>query len=319
MNTTNQKHINSSDRNVGIDVGKDTLDVCVYETDLHWQDSNSDEGVRRLVKRLKQYRLTRVLVEATGGYERRFVEAACENDIPVIVVQPIQVQQFARAQGVFAKTDKMDARLIAQYGVKLQPEVKALPSKKVRLIKDLLARKRQLMQMRTMEMNRHHKAAKHLTSSHRRLIKWLDNDIDSIKAKLTKEVSGIEVWQRTYEVISSVPGIGDGVAFTLLGELPELGQLSNRQIAALCGLAPFNRDSGKMTAKRRIRGGRAPIRTVLFMAMLSAIQHNPVIKKFYKHLVDQGKNKKVAITACMRKIITILNTMVRNDQEWQMN
>ena len=319
MNTTNQKHINSSERNVGIDVGKETLDVHIYETDLHWQDSNTDEGVRRLSKRLKRYQLTRVLVEATGGYERRFVEAACENDIPVIIVQPIQVRQFARAQGVFAKTDKMDARLIAEYGVKMEPPVKALPSKKVRLIKDLLARKRQLTAMRTMEMNRRQKAAKHLGSSHRRLIKWLDNDIDSITVKLTKEVSGIAAWQRTYEVISSAPGIGDGVAYTLLGELPELGQLNNRQIAALCGLAPFNRDSGKMKGKRRIRGGRAPIRTVLFMAMLSAIQHNPVIKQFYKHLVDQGKNKKVAITACMRKMITILNTMVRNNQEWQMN
>ena len=319
MNTTNQKHINSSERNVGIDVGKDTLDVYVYETDLHWQDANTDEGVRRLVKRLKRFQLTRVLVEATGGYERRFVESACENDIPAIVVQPIQVRQFARAQGVFAKTDKMDARLIAEYGVKLQPPIKALPGKKVRLIKDLLARKRQLTQMRTMEMNRHHKAAKHLRASHRRLIKWLDNEIESVTLKLVKEVSGIEAWQRTYEVISSAPGIGDGVAYTLLGELPELGQLNNRQIAALCGLAPFNRDSGKMKGKRRIRGGRAPIRTVLFMAMLSAIQHNPVIKQFYKHLVDQGKNKKVAITACMRKMITILNTMVRNDQEWRMN
>jgi transposase len=319
MNTTNQKHINSSDRNVGIDVGKATLDVYVYETDLHWQESNTDEGVRRLARRLKRFQLTRVLVEATGGYERRFVESACENDIPVIIVQPIQVRQFARAQGVFAKTDKMDARLIAEYGVKLQPEVKALPGKKVRLIKDLLARKRQLTRMRTMEMNRHQKAAKHLGSSHRRLIKWLDNEIESVNVKLTKEISGVEAWQRTYEVISSVPGIGDGVAYTLLGELPELGQLNNRQIAALCGLAPFNRDSGKMKGKRRIRGGRAPIRTVLFMAMLSAIQHNPVIKQFYKHLVDQGKNKKVAITACMRKMITILNTMVRNDQEWQMN
>ena len=319
MNTTNQKHINSNDRNVGIDVGKATLDVCVYETDLHWQDSNTDEGVHRLVKRLKRYQLTRVLVEATGGYERRFVEAACEHDLPVIIVQPIQVRQFARAQGVFAKTDKMDARLIAEYGVKLQPPTKVLASKKVRLIRDLLARKRQLTAMRTMEINRHHKAAKHLCSSHRRLIKWLDNDIESVTVRLVKEVSGVEAWQRTYKIISSVPGIGDGVAYTLLGELPELGQLSNRQIAALCGLAPFNRDSGKMKGKRRIRGGRASIRTVLFIAMLSAIQHNSVVKQFYKHLVDQGKNKKVAITACMRKIITILNTMVRNDQEWQMN
>jgi transposase len=188
-----------------------------------------------------------------------------------------------------------------------------------RLVKDLLARKRQLMGMRTMEMNRHHKASKHLGSSHRRLIKWLENEIESINAKLTKEISGIDAWQRTYEVISSVPGIGDGVAYTLLGELPELGRLNKQKIAALCGLAPFNRDSGKMKGKRRIRGGRAPIRTVLFMAMLSAIQHNPVIKRFYENLVGQGKHKKVAITACMRKIVTILNTMVRNDQEWQMN
>jgi transposase len=241
MNTTIQKHINSSDHNVGIDVGKATLDVCVYESDLYWQDTNTDEGVRRLVKRLKRFQLTRVLVEATGGYERRFVEAAGENDIPVIVVQPIQVRQFARAQGVFAKTDKMDARLIAEYGVKLQPDVKALPNKKVRLIKDLLARKRQLNEMRTMEMNRQHKASKNLGSSHQRLIKWLNNEIESVNGKLTKEISGVEAWQRIYEVIISVPGIGDGVAYTLLGELPELGQLNNRQIAALCGLAPFNR------------------------------------------------------------------------------
>jgi transposase len=319
MNTTNQKHMNSSDRNVGIDVGKDTLDVNVYESDVHWQDANTEEGVSRLVKRLKRYRLTRVLVEATGGYERRFVESAFDNDIPVIIVQPIQVRQFARAQGVFAKTDKMDARLIAEYGVKLQPEVRVLPSKKVRRVKDLLARKRQLTAMRTMEMNRHHKASKNLGSSHRRLIKWLDSEIESVNVKLAKEASGIDAWKRTHEIIISVTGIGDGVAYTLLGELPELGQLNNRQIAALCGLAPFNRDSGKMKGKRRIRGGRAPIRTVLFMAMLSAIQHNPVIKRFYEKLVDQGKHKKVAITACMRKIITILNTMVRNDQEWQTN
>ena len=170
-----------------------------------------------------------------------------------------------------------------------------------------------------MEMNRQHKATKIMGSSHRRLIKWLDNEIESVNVKLTKEASGIDAWQRTHEIIISTPGIGDGVAYTLLGELPELGRLSNRKISALCGLAPYNRDSGKMKGKRRIRGGRAPIRTVLFMAMLSAIQHNPVIKRFYQHLVDQGKNKKVAITACMRKIITILNTMVRNDQEWQMN
>jgi transposase len=319
MNTTNQEYIKNRDRNVGIDVGKDTLDVYVYELDLHCQESNTDEGVRRLVNRLKRFQLTRVLVEATGGYERPIVEAATELSMPIIIVQPIQVRQFARAQGAFAKTDKIDARLIAQYGALLQLEVKVLPSKKVRRVKDLLARKRQLNEMRTMELNRSYKAQKIVATSHRRLLKLLDKEIAEVNEKLAREVSDIAEWQRTYDVISSVPGIGDGVAFTLLGELPELGRLTNRQIAALCGLAPFNRDSGKMRGKRRIRGGRAPIRTVLYMAMLSAIQHNPVIKQFYQHLVAQGKNKKVAITACMRKMMTIINTMVRNDQEWQMN
>ncbi len=319
MNTTNRKHIKSSERNIGIDVGKETLDIYVYETDGYWQETNTEDGIRRLIHRLKRFHLTRVLVEATGGYERSFVEASTEHDIPVIIVQPIQVRQFARAQGLFAKTDKIDARLIAQFGVRMEPRVKSLPGKKVRLVKDLLARKRQLMEMRTMELNRYQKAQKIVEPSHRRLIKLLDKEIESINQKLTTEVASVEAWQRTYEIVSSVPGIGDGVAFTLLGELPELGRINNRQIGALCGLAPFNRDSGKMKGKRRIRGGRAPIRTVLFMAMLSAIQHNPVIQRFYKRLVALGKHKKVAITACMRKMMTILNTMVHNNAEWQMN
>jgi transposase len=319
MNTTNHKHMKSSERNVGIDVGKETLDICVYEADIHWQELNNPIGIRRVVSRLKRFNLTRVLVEATGGYERAFVEAAVERDIPVLIVQPIQVRQFARAQGVFAKTDKIDARLIAQYDAKLEPPVKALPGKKVRLVRDLLARKRQLLEMRTMELNRQHKAQKIVAPFHRRLLKLLDKEIESVNEKLGIEVAKIDAWQRTYEIISSAPGIGDGVVFTLLGELPELGRINNRQIGALCGLAPFNRDSGKMKGKRRIRGGRAPIRTVLFMAMLSAIQHNPVIQRFYKKLVAQGKHKKVAITACMRKMMTILNTMVHNDEVWQMN
>jgi transposase len=318
MNTTINANSRKTERNVGIDVGKDTLDIYIYELEKHWQTTNTLEGVKQLIKQLNRYQLTRVLVEATGGYERRLVEACAEKGQPVIIVQPIQVRQFAKAQGVFAKTDKIDARLIAKFGVVMQPAPRSLPSKKVRLVRDLLARKRQLNETRTQELNRQHKAEKVLIPSHRRMIKLIDKDIAWINDKLEKEVSAITEWQRIYEVLSSVPGIGDGVAYTLLGELPELGQLTHRQIAALTGLAPFNRDSGYMKGRRRIKGGRAPIRTVLYMAMMCAIQHNPIMKQFYQKLIAQGKHKKVALTACMRKMITILNAMVRDNKEWKM-
>ena len=319
MNTTTIASLRNNERHVGIDVGKSFLDIFIFERDTHWQEENTAAGIKRLVTVLKRYKLTRVLVEATGGYERAFVEACAEKSLPVIIVQPIQVRQFAKAQGILAKTDKIDARLIAMFGKVLQPDIRPLPDNKVRLIRDLLARKRQLNEARTQELNRQHKAVKVLAASHKRLIKVLDKEIAWVNDKLIQQVAEITEWQRTVEILRSVPGVGDGVAFTLLGELPELGKLSNRKVAALCGLAPFNRDSGQMKGKRRIKGGRAPIRTVLYMAMLSAIQHNPVMKSFYQKLVAQGKHKKVAITACMRKMMTILNTMVRNDQEWQMN
>ena len=319
MNTSTIANLRNAERHVGIDVGKSFLDVFIFELDIHWQEENTPEAIKRLISVLKRYKLTRVLVEATGGYERNFVEACAEKSLPVIVVQPVQVRQFAKAQGILAKTDKIDARLIAMFGKVLEPEVRPLASKEVRLIRDLLARKRQLNETRTQELNRQHKAPKVLEGSHRRLLKLLDKEIAWTNEHLAKRVAAVTEWQRTYEILSSVPGIGDGVAFTLLGELPELGTLSNRQVASLCGLAPFNRDSGQMRGKRRIKGGRAPIRTVLYMAMLCAIQHNPVMRDFYQKLVAQGKHKKVAITACMRKMITILNTMVRNNQAWQTN
>lgn len=319
MNTTTQANIKNKERHIGIDIGKDTLDIHIYELDKHWTTENTLTDIKKLITQLKRYQLTRVLVEATGGYERKLVEACAERGLPIIIVPPIKVRQFAKAQGIIAKTDKIDARLIAQFGVVMQPEVRALPSKKVRLVRDLLSRKRQLNETRTQELNRLQKAEKILIPSHRRLIKLIEKDIAWINERLKKEVSTIAEWQRTYDIVSTVPGIGDGIAHTLLGELPELGQLSNRQIAALSGLAPFNRDSGYMKGRRRIKGGRAPIRTVLYMGMLSAIQHNPVMRHFYDRLVAQGKHKKVALTACMRKMITILNAMVRDNKEWQMN
>jgi transposase len=319
MNTTTAAHINRIERNVGIDIGKSMLDMCIYEVDVYTQYPNTPEGVRQLLRQLSRYNVTRIVVEATGGYERALVETCAEKELPLIIVQPMQVRQFAKAQGIIAKTDKLDSRLIAQFGAVMKPEPKPLNNKKVRYIRDLLSRKRQLNDMRTQELNRQHRAPTALAATHKRMIKVLDKEIEWVNKLLAKAVGEVTEWQRTYEILSSAPGIGDGVAFTLLGELPELGKLSARKIAALCGLAPFNRDSGAMKGKRRIQGGRAPIRTVLYMAMLSAIQCNPIIKGFYQKLVAQGKHKKVALTACMRKMMTMLNAMVRDNCEWQAN
>lgn len=304
-------------RHIGIDVGKTFLDIYILELDRHWQIYNAVDDIRNLIKTLKRFKLTRIIVEATGGYERGLVEALAEAEMPVIVVQPMNIRQFAKAQGTLAKTDKIDAQVIAQFGAIMKPDIRPISSKKVRYIRDLLARKRQLMEARTQELNRYQKAQKTLKATHQRSIKFLDKEIEWVNTRLARKVMEVTEWEHTYELLKTVPGIGDGVAFTLLGELPELGKLSNRQVGALCGLAPYNKDSGTMTGKRRIRGGRAPIRTVLYMAMLSAIQCNPVMKRFYDRLVAEGKHKKVALTACMRKMMTILNAMIRDGKEWQ--
>ena len=315
MNTNSRANRNS--KNIGIDVGKSLLDIYIYEKDIHWQIENNAASIRKLATRLSRYKVARIIIEATGGYERNLATTLYERELPVIIVQPMKIRQFANAQGILAKTDKIDARIIAQFGAVMKPEPLALQTPEIRHIRDLLTRRRQLMESRTQELNRNHKATTALARSHARALKFLNKEIEWVDVQLEKCVTKITQWQRTSDILLSTPGIGTGVAYTLLGELPELGQLSNREISALVGLAPFNRDSGLSRGKRRIRGGRAPIRTVLYMAMLSAIQHNPVMKQFYEKLVAQGKHKKIAITACMRKMIVILNTMVRNDTPWQ--
>lgn len=315
MKTTTKARIKQH-RNIGIDVGKTFLDIYILELDRHWQIHNTADDIKQLIQSLKRFSLERIVIEATGGYERKVVEALAEAELPIVVVQPMNIRQFAKAQGVLAKTDKIDARVIAQFSAIMKPEIRKISSKKVLFIRDLLARKRQLMESRTQELNRKHKAEKVLQTSHNRILKFIDKEIEWVNGKLEKEVAGVTEWQNTHQLLLSVPGIGDGVAYTLLGELPELGSLTNRQVAALTGLAPYNRDSGILKGKRRISGGRAPIRTILYMAMLSAIQCNPVMKKFYEKLVAQGKHKKIALTACMRKMMTILNAMVRDNKAW---
>ncbi len=239
--------------------------------------------------------------------------------MPIVVADPVKVRHFARAIGVLAKTDKIDAKVIAQYAAKMKPEIRTLPDEKSRLIKDLLIRRKQLLDMRTMEKNRLQIMPATLHGSIKSTLKMFDKQIDKITNQLDVLVQQEARWRVPLKILTSTPGVGSVLAYTLISELPELGNLNRKEIAALVGLAPLNRESGSYTGKRRIRGGRSRIRTVLFMSMLSTIQCNPVFKAYYEKLKAAGKLPKVALVACMRKMIVTLNTMMKNGTCWGEN
>ena len=313
MTNTKQR---KSEVNVGIDVGKTFLDVYIHEKAIYFQEDNTADGIKRILKRLSYYSVKRLVVEATGRYEFMLAEAAHNRNLPVCVVKPLSIRRYAGAINQTAKTDKIDARVIAQFAAVVQPKVTPQKSKNLIAIKNLIARRRQLMGLRTQELNRKGIMGKTLEISCKRIIRCLDNEIERIEKRLAKHVEDQAEWTEKQTLLKTVPGVGNTLVYTLLADLPELGSLSNREISALVGVAPINRDSGKLRGKRRVQGGRASVRTVLYMATLSAIQCNPILKRFYRQLVDQGKHKKVAITACMRKFIVILNAMVRDDIGW---
>lgn len=302
--------------NVGVDVGKFSLDVYIYEKAIHWQDDNSEEGIKRILKRLSYYTVERLVMEATGRYEFQLAEAAHSKKLPVCIVKPLAVRRYAGAIGLLAKTDKIDANLIARFAARVQPEVTPQKSKNLIAIKGLLSRRRQVMGMRTMELNRIKIMGKAFETSCRRMIRFMDMEIERMEKRLAKHVADQADWTEKQAILKSAPGVGDTLIYTLLADLPEIGQLNRKQISALVGVAPMNRDSGKLRGKRRIKGGRYSVRAVLYMATLSATQCNPVIRAFYQQLVAQGKHKKIALTACMRKFITMLNAMVRDRCEW---
>ena len=302
--------------NVGVDVGKTSLDIVIHEKQLHWQEDNTEAGIKRILKRLSYYRVERLVMEATGRYEFNLAEAAYNKGLPVCIAKPLSVRRYAGAVDQLAKTDKIDAAIIAEYGAVCKPRVSPQKSKNLIAIKNLLVRRRQLVNLRTQEMNRKNIMGKALEVSCKRIIRTLDTEIVRMEKQLSQHVEQQSEWSEKHSLLKSAPGVGDTLIYTLLADLPELGTLNNREISKLVGVAPINRDSGRKRGKRRIQGGRAAIRTVLYMATLSATQCNPVIKAFYKKLVAQGKHKKVALTACMRKFITILNTMVKNKTEW---
>lgn len=255
-------------------------------------------------------------MEATGRYQLNLATAAHSKAIPVCIIKPLSIRRYAGAIEQLAKTDKIDAYVIAEFAAVVQPEPTPKVSKNLRAIKDLLSRRRQIMEMRTKELNRIQVMGKAFETSCRRLIKCLDAEITRIEKKLDQYVERQSEWSEQKAILKSAPGVGDTLVYTLLADMPELGTLTNKQVASLVGVAPINRDSGRSRGKRRIQGGRACVRTILYMATLSATQCNPIIKAFYQQLVAQGKHKKVAITACMRKFITMLNAMVRDNAEW---
>ena len=302
--------------NVGVDVGKAFLDVCIHEKNLYWREENTIAGIKRILKRLAYYQVDRLVMEATGRYEFELAQMAYTKGLPVCIVKPLLIRRYAGANDQLAKTDKIDAQVIAEFGAVLQPRTTPQRSRNLIRIKDLITRRRQLINIRTQEMNRIKIMGKHLEASCRRILRMLDTEVVRIEKQLSRLVSEQAEWTEKQMLLKSAPGVGDTLVYTLLADLPELGELNNREISALVGVAPINRDSGRLRGKRRIQGGRANIRTVLYMATLSAIQCNPVLKAFYRKLLAQGKHKKVAITACMRKFITILNTMVKNKTQW---
>jgi len=302
--------------NVGVDVGKQYLDVCIYEKNLYWREDNTVAGTKRLLKRLSHYHVERLVMEATGRYEFELAQLAYARKLPVCIVKPLLIRRYAGANDQLAKTDKLDAQVIAEFAATLKPKVTPEKSKNLIAIRDLIARRRQLVNLRTQENNRRGIMGKVLAVSCRRIIRHLNAEIERIEKQLARHVSEQAEWTEKQSRLKTVPGVGDTLVYTLLADLPELGELNNREISKLVGVAPINRDSGRMRGKRRIQGGRANIRTVLYMATLSATRCNPVIKAFYRKLVAQGKHNKVALTACMRKFIIILNTMEKNKTEW---
>ena len=303
---------------VGVDVSKGTLDVLVRPTGEYFQESNDADGIARLRQRLLELRPTLVVMEATGGYERELSIALVLGGMPVAVVNPRQVRDFAKSMNRFGKTDRVDAGVIAMFGEKLNPEARGVPEKEVRELDALVTRRQQLIDMRTAEKNRAGVAPASQKPRIKDHIRYLDAQIDAVEVELERAIQESRVWQARNELLTSVPAIGPVTASTLIARVPELGRLTSKEIAALIGVAPFAVDSGKYKGQRKIWGGRADVRSTLYMATISAIRCNPVIRAHYNQLKGRGKLSKVAIVACMRKLLIIVNAMVRTNQAWSL-
>jgi transposase len=302
---------------VGIDVSKETLDVAIYEQETPWQFGHDEVAISELIDMLESQNPGLIVLEATGGLEIDVMLKIMEAGLPVAVVNPTRVREFAKAIGQYAKTDQIDAQLIAHFASKVRPAAASWKSQEQSLLSALIRRRQQVIQMVTAEKNR-------LDTTHERLrerveahITGLEEELDELLTMICEMIQADPVWKEKEQILQSVPGIGPITAATLLAELPELGTVSRQKVASLAGLAPFNRDSGRKRGKRRTFGGRSQVRRTLYMAALSASKTNPVIKRFYQRLLAKGKPKKVALTACMRKLLAIVNTMLIRMDPWR--
>jgi transposase len=303
---------------VGIDVSKDRLDVAVHPRGEVFAVERKAAGLDQLIVRLRELGPQIVALEATGGYETIATAALASAGLPVVVVNPAQVRAFAKALGQRAKTDPIDAAVIAHFAAATKPEVRPLPDEATQMLADLIARRRQIVEMIIAERQREKRMTqRHLKASMARLIKTLEKELSSLDGDIDDAVRGSPAWREKEDLLASAPGVGPVIARTLIAELPELGRLSRRQIAALAGLAPFTRQSGLWRGKSFIGGGRTVVRTALFMGAFVAMRFNPVLKAFFDRLVAAGKPKMVALIAVARKLLTILNAMVRDNRRWQ--
>lgn len=302
---------------VGIDVAKRTIDVAIRPTGETKTWENREEELSLLAAYLVPLAPSLIVLEATGGYEMNIVSLLASAGLPVVVVNPRQVRDFARACGVLAKTDAIDAAIIARFAEAVRPEVRPLKDEEALRLSALVARRRQLVEMLTAEKSRLNAATRWTKQDITRHIAWLETSLNEVDREMKDLITGSPLWREKETILRSVPGVGPVISCTLLAELPELGALTGKEIAALVGVAPFNRDSGIFRGKRTIWGGRAHVRAVLYMGALTAIRFNPLIKSFYQRLRHAGKKFKVAITACMRKLLVILNSMLKHRTPWR--
>lgn len=300
---------------VGVDVSKAQLDIAI-RPEGRFTAANDEKGISTTVERLQQMQPTVVVLEATGGFEVPLASALATAGVSLVVVNPRQVRDFAKASGILAKTDRLDAQILAHFAEVMRPVPRSLPDEETQALSAIVARRRQLLDMLTAEKNRLGVAAAPVRKRLRAHIRWLEREVAQTDRDLTRAIQASPVWREKENLLRSMPGVGPVLAITLLAGLPELGHLDRKEIAALVGVAPLNRDSGTLRGKRTVWGGRAHVRAVLYMAAVVATRYNPAIRAFYQRLCAAGKAKKVAFTACMRKMLTMLNAMLKNRTPW---